>query len=472
MNIKLILRTLYKPGDIRFWIILFFIIRLFGITNPPLEVAHNWRQTTVTMVARNFYEIDSNILFPRIDIAGEKTGITGMEFPIFNYLIYLISLVFGYQHWYGRLLNLIVSSFGIYFFSLLVKKYFSSKTSLYSSIILIVSVWFIFSRKIMPDTFSMSLIFMGFYYGTNYFEKRSGLKHLLLYFFLTTLGMLAKLPCGYILILFVPIIVQQRKNYSKIIIFSVVSLISILITGIWYFYWVPNLVETYGFWHFFMGKDMGIAIQEILEYWNLTLSRFYGTAIQYTGFVTFAGGLIYAAFKRNIKILLVFGLSFAAFLIIILKAGFTFSHHSYYIIPFAPIMALLAGYALAEIKNQNWAISILAIICLEGVLNAQHDFRIKTNEAALIQLENDLDHLSNRNKLILINSGSYPTPMYFAHRKGWIVENSTILDGDYIDSLSNLGLKHIVILKKTFGSNIALPYKKEFDNSDYTIYTP
>jgi 4-amino-4-deoxy-L-arabinose transferase-like glycosyltransferase len=212
MNIKLILRTLYKPGDIRFWIILFFIIRLFGITNPPLEVAHNWRQTTVTMVARNFYEIDSNILFPRIDIAGEKTGITGMEFPIFNYLIYLISLVFGYQHWYGRLLNLIVSSFGIYFFSLLVKKYFSSKTSLYSSIILIVSVWFIFSRKIMPDTFSMSLIFMGFYYGTNYFEKRSGLKHLLLYFFLTTLGMLAKLPCGYILILFVPIIVQQYSQ--------------------------------------------------------------------------------------------------------------------------------------------------------------------------------------------------------------------------------------------------------------------
>ena len=52
--------------DIRFWIILFFIIRLWGITNAPLEVAHNWRQTTVTMVARNFLEIDNNIFFPRI----------------------------------------------------------------------------------------------------------------------------------------------------------------------------------------------------------------------------------------------------------------------------------------------------------------------------------------------------------------------------------------------------------------------
>jgi hypothetical protein len=58
--------------DIRFWILLFFIVRLYGITLPPLEVAHNWRQATVTMVARNFAEVDANILYPRIDIAGKK----------------------------------------------------------------------------------------------------------------------------------------------------------------------------------------------------------------------------------------------------------------------------------------------------------------------------------------------------------------------------------------------------------------
>ena len=64
--------------DIRFWIVLLFTVRLFGITNPPLEVGHNWRQTTVTMVARNFLEVDNDVLYPRVDIAGEKTGITGM----------------------------------------------------------------------------------------------------------------------------------------------------------------------------------------------------------------------------------------------------------------------------------------------------------------------------------------------------------------------------------------------------------
>ena len=45
--------------------------------DPPLEVAHNWRQTLGAMIARNFLETDNNILYPRIDITGEKTGITG-----------------------------------------------------------------------------------------------------------------------------------------------------------------------------------------------------------------------------------------------------------------------------------------------------------------------------------------------------------------------------------------------------------
>ena len=115
-------------NDFRFWIALFFIVRLFGISDPPLEAAHNWRQVTVNMVARNFLETDSNIFYPRIDICGEKTGITGMEFPLLNYLIFLFSKLFGYTHWYGRLINLFVSSFGVYYFYLLIKKKFHERS--------------------------------------------------------------------------------------------------------------------------------------------------------------------------------------------------------------------------------------------------------------------------------------------------------------------------------------------------------
>ncbi|GIV32363.1 MAG: hypothetical protein KatS3mg030_665 [Saprospiraceae bacterium] len=52
-------------------IILFFLLRLYGITNPPLERNHNWRQATTNMYARNFLEVDNNFLYARVDMAGD-----------------------------------------------------------------------------------------------------------------------------------------------------------------------------------------------------------------------------------------------------------------------------------------------------------------------------------------------------------------------------------------------------------------
>ena len=472
-NFKQLYSIIANPKKIHFWIIIFFIIRLYGITNPPLEVAHNWRQTTVTMVARNFFEVDANIFYPRIDIAGEKSGITGMEFPFFNYLIYLVSIVFGYQHWYGRLINLIVSSFGIFFFSLLVKKHFSERISLFASIILLVSIWFAYSRKIMPDTFSVSFTIIGLYYGSNYLESNYKKIHLLLaYFVFTTLGVLSKLPSGHLLILYMPLLLINRGNTKAIILFIISSVVSVFIIGAWYYFWVPYLVKEYGFWHFFMGNTISAGTKEIIENLNLTLSRFYETALKYIGFFVFLFGLANAFYKKNKKLTTIFILSFFSFLIIILKAGFTFSRHSYYIIPFVPIMALIAGYGLDTIKSKKVVLPILIIISLEGVLNQQHDFRIKDKETALLNLETDLNEFSNNNDLIVINSNEYPTPMYFAHRKGWVANNEDLLNKDYIEKLKENGLKQIIILKKSFGIDINLPYEKNIDNSNYTIYTP
>src|SRR3954464_13688102 len=110
--------------DIRIWLFIFFIVRLYGITNPPLEGAANWRQCDVLMIARNFYEHNPDILYPTVDVAGEKSGIVGSEFPIYNYLIYLVSFVFGFNDWYGRLINLIMSSLGVFYFHKLIEQYF------------------------------------------------------------------------------------------------------------------------------------------------------------------------------------------------------------------------------------------------------------------------------------------------------------------------------------------------------------
>jgi len=464
---KKMLRTLFS--DIRFWIILFFIIRLTGITNPPLEVAHNWRQTTVTMVARNFFETDNNIFYPRVDFAGDKSGITGMEFPLLNYLIYLVSLLAGYGHWYGRLINLVVSSLGVWFFFKSVRKYFTGEIAFYAALVLLASLWFSYSRKIMPDTFSMSLVMAGFYYGTSYLGG-GGWKNLGICFLLMLAGILSKLPSGFILVLFLLFLFDKNTSRKRIFIFSILSLLLLLPVGWWYFYWVPALVEKYGFWHFFMGKDVVQGAREILLIPGKALANFYDSSLKFAGFTLFLVGVAMSFFHKNRRLQFILLFSFLSFMVVVLKSGATFALHAYYMVPFIPVMALVCGYGISHSGTLVVKTVIITIIVLEGILNQQHDFFLKPAEIQFESLEATLDKYTGRGDLFVINSGDYPTVMYFAHRKGWLATNGQLQDARFMQEIKSNGCKYILIVKHLYGTDTGLPYNRVFNNEFYTLY--
>jgi hypothetical protein len=61
--------------------------------------------------------------------------------------------------------------------------------------------------------------------------------------------------------------------------------------------------------------------------------------------------------------------------------------------------------------------------------------------------------------------------MYFAHRKGWVESNAKIQEEGFIDHLNLKGLKYIVILKRSFGTEIKLDQNlKIVENQHYCIY--
>ncbi len=456
-------------SNFKIWIIIFFVIRLAGITQPPLETIHNWRQTTVTMVARNFYETDANILYPRIDIAGEKSGITGMEFPLLNYGIFLMAKALGYSHWYGRLINLIISSLGIFFFYKLTRMFMSEQAAFYSGIILLVSIWFSFSRKIMPDTFSTSLVIMGMYCAILFLQKDCGRYfQLFLYMVLIMAGALSKLPALILApALLIPFLYSTVRVKRRSL-FAVVTALALTPAGWWYFVHVPFLNESFGFLHFFMGVGMVQGASELWTHANAAFAHFYSDALKYSGFIVFIAGVVFSVINRNKLLLATLALTGASIFIVMLISGYTFAHHSYYIVPFVPVMAALAGYGLSQLPRKL-AMILLIAIATEGLLDQQHDFRINADKLALLELEKDLDKFSLRNDLILINSGEYPTPMYFAHRKGWVNSNDQ-LTPENIEVLRSKGLKYVVILKKTFGSYIKLPLPELLSNENYTLY--
>ena len=441
----MVLKNVFR--DIRFWLIFFFIVRLIGISNPPLEIGHNWRQCQTNMTTRNYCEDGLDILHPRIDWAGEKTGIVGSEFPFFNFLTYLAAKVFDYSHWLGRLVNLIVSSIGLYYFYRLVKLEVNEDTALYSTLFLTTSIWFAFSRKVMPDTFSMSLVISGLYYGRVYLQQGKN-SAVALFFILSTLGVLSKIPALCLMSLIgVALILKVPRH--RIVILYILAAISIAIVGWWYFVWVPHLLETYKYQVIF-SKGFTEGLEEMLPYLSGLVERFSFSALKsFIGFACFLAGLYYFIKLKNKVAVLAFALVSVSFAVYMIKTGLAVPTHNYYIIPYVPVMALIAGSFIDKISNKKYQYALVALVCIEGIGNQQHDFFIKDSELFKLELETIVQDVVPKNDLIIINGGRSPQEIYFTNRKGWTCTNELLNTAGFLDSLEQLGAKYLILNKIT-----------------------
>ncbi len=452
--------------DIRFWILFFFILRLIGITNAPLEIGHNWRQSLTNMIARNFLEGNANMLYPQIDMAGNQTGIIGSEFPFYNYLIYLVSLVFAYSHWYGRLINLIASSFGTYYFYLLVEKVCNKKVAFNASIVLLSSIWFAYSRKIMPDTFSVSLVIIGLFYGYMYLTTGTFWK-LFLFFLFTTLGMLCKIPALSLVSVISIILIVKEIPVNRKLIVLILTTLSLIIVGLWYFYWVPYLLETYHYQLYFP-KGLIEGFKEIIPLLPDFFEKFYFSSLcSYIALAFVVGGLFFIFKSKDFYLKTGILIITISFFIFILKTGSVFPLHTYYIIPFTPVMALAAGYGLSKFPAKYLYVPLI-LISLEGIANQQHDFFIKHGERYKLSLEGLTDKNIGKNELIVINGSQSPQEIYFAHRKGWTVENNAI-NKEELNRLKELGASYLIINKKSFANTIDY-YPLISSDQNYDIY--
>jgi len=453
--------------DIRFYIALAFLVRLIGITNPPLEISHNWRQVTGLMVSRNYLETDPSFIYPRIDDAGTPTGIIGMEFPVMNYLYFIFAKLFGYTHWYGRLINLLVSSFGIYFFYLLVKKYINEKTAFLSTLFLFCSIWFSFSRKMMPDTFCISLMLPGIYFGLEYLEFGK-IKHWILFFLFAGLGILSKIPAGiYFALLLYPVIAGKYPMSRKITI-SISGLVIICFVYAWYFYWNVHLVSTFGGWYN-SGKSLSEGFFDIRTHLGEFFEKFYFSA--FDGFILFGcflAGLVLIFRKKDFRMQYVFLSVFVFFLLYIFKSGYFFFHHNYYIIPFVPVMALLSGYFVSHINKKWIVLFLIAGGITESVANQQHDFFIKKSEIYKSKLESIADSVSQRNDLIVINGNMNPQQIYLSHRKGFTCTDAQLLDSTYLKSIAVENCRYVFINKHTFQGT--LPLTRVYRDDDFDVF--
>ena len=456
--------------DIRLWLLLFFAMRLISIANPPLETAHHWRQTTVLMVARNYHERGIDILHPRVDMAGEKSGITGMEFPLLSAVIAAQSKLFGFAHWHARLIVLIVGTMGAWAFHQLLKRHVSSDAAFWATIALSASLWFMYGRKVMPDVFSLSLVLLGLLAASRCLDGHRAWLNGALAVGLIMLGALSKLPSGCLLAVLPLMLLSHAAGGARRWWLALAVVIGLVPVAWWYFIQVPYLNALGDYVHFFMGMPMSNGARMLLDHLGRTLDNFYFDALRFSGAAAAIVGLMIAVRRRMHAVLWSALACSLAFAVVMLKAGDAFWKHAYYVLPFVPVMAMLAGVAIAAIPKQGLRIVAMAIIVGEGLANLWQDFRLSPSLAPELGWEAAMDRLGSRDELIVVNSAAIPTPLYIAHRNGWTATSKDMMRPSFLDSLAALGCKHAIVLRVGGDGEIPLARPIESEHEAFRIY--
>jgi Dolichyl-phosphate-mannose-protein mannosyltransferase len=452
-------------NNIFFWIALFFLVHLIGIWNPPIEAAHSWRQATGLMVARNYFEGNTSFWYPMVDETSGGTGIIGMEFPLLYYIQGKLGVLFGFHAGIGRLLNVLISTLGLVYFYALLRRFATEKIAFYSTLLLMVSCFFMYSRKVMPDTEALAVYIIGIYY---FFEAlRFGRwKDVLLSFMMLSLGLLLKISVLPLLAFVVFAYVKTSNEPKKTGVF-LIPFISLIPACIWYFIWNPYLAAHFGSWYNLGGGLMNGGKAFIESPFLLLQQLVFHPFVSYLAFGLCLYGVIrlakqgvFWAWKLSLPLFLVLFTGYA------LKAGVIFLTHEYYILPMVPLLAILGGYALSTLGKFSWVFMLL--ISIEAIGNQLYDFRLNRSEAYKLELGHLAERYIPTQALVAINGNSNPQELYFLGRKGWNLSDNTLRQKGVVNDLTAKGCSYLVVNKRTL-SNLPDYGKIIYDGADYQL---
>lgn len=318
----------------------------------------------------------------------------------------------------------------------------------------------------MPDTFSMSLGFVGLYYAWKYLNKGK-LNNYILFFLFISLAFLSKIS-AVMCITGIPFLINDfQLNKSRIhVILGLCA--SLLITYLWYFIWNPHLAETYGSWYN-SGTSILNGISELSRNLHETFKRFYfGSFHSFIAFSVLVFSIGFCFFKKQYKLLLFLLSACVLFGLYMAKSGAIFYIHGYYIIPIVPVFAILIGNFMATINNKYIALSIVVLFLFESIANQQHDLFTKDSEKYKLELEKITAKMIDKNDLVAINGNGNPQELYLSHRKGFVLNNEDLNNELKLRSIKSKGCKYLIVNKHNFKEK--LRFTKIFKNEDYVIY--
>lgn len=207
---------------------------------PPSSI-HVWRQCNTLAVARNFFEEDNNILQPRVDRRFDTDGVTGMQFPAFEWGLAQLYRLTGEHYAVQRGYALAISVTALVFVFLFFRRYANDNlTGLLAAWMAGWSPeWFYHSINALPDVMAWmcgaGALAAFMQWRVHRSAAMAGLAVVLL-----TLAGLIKIQYGLfgmIMVVFVwQDVQQQRQRLRTAVSWCMAGLLSAVVVTGWYCY--------------------------------------------------------------------------------------------------------------------------------------------------------------------------------------------------------------------------------------------
>ena len=459
-------------------------MRFMHISGPYTDIAA-WRQCSVAMMAQNYYENNTSILYPQINWSGPGPGYNGREFQTVSYIASILYRIVGQRDSVGRLVALCFGIWGIYALYRLVKLVWNENQALAAAAIMAVMPIAVFvERAFLPDPAMVSMVTTGLWMFMTYLqtEKR---KHLILATLALCLGFLTKITgmlTGLALI-YALIIYLKSKEPFKIKDILPFAVAGVIISGIVaaYYSWAHHLSVSYPPYHF-AGEGNWV--------WNHGLTSWLSQ-----GYFVHILFYIIHSWMWGWPILILFGIGFIHFFLPLNeKDAARFAHSKYKLFFHYWIIGFLFFYLIGakELLDNFWNFHIVSpaiaafsgrALVLLGTQFSKRTLTISLRFALLIsfitflnmgtlknlyhpyygadyRMGKAINNLKKTNDLVITlgeQIGS-PVAIFYSRSKGWVFPPAGDIDWDSLPEDDATAINYLTELKKQgaawFGINV------------------
>ena len=423
-----------------FLLTLALLPRLINVTSNIIGV-HSWRQADTAAMARNFYAAPfsfAQFLYPQVDWGGG--GYAETEFPLYPALVSLLYRLFGLHEAYARSLSILFSLLGLYFLYRLVELCFNQSVAFWSALFYAVLPLSIFyGRTVQPE----SLVIAGTL-GSLYFFKRwlialdesNQSRPFLLFvsWVWAAIALLLKvLPLIYLglPLLYLAAVKFKTRIFLRLDLW-LYALSLIAVTAVWYFHAHQIYLDTgltFGFWSGDTDRYTWASLLSF-KYWLDILFRTMVRHYAVFGFLVALFGLTIPRQKAEDwmwEVGLLGGFLAGAI------APTSSYVHEYYQLPLmfygvVFIGKVFAGFNLEKSKPAKprrrivlSALLVLTLITSAAIYTIDYVWEENPANSEVAYLSLIVNKYVPEGSKILATTGSDPTMLYLANRKGWMI---------------------------------------------------